>query len=243
MTAYSDAILALSPRGYWRLDSSALTTDSSGNGKTLTQNGTNFVSQPSLVGDPDDEAAAFDDATASGTLDSADASFKFNPSGSFSVVVWFRPTVLDATFRRIVSYSDDASGATFNGFQIYAHSTAGIGFGRFTNNVGVGGSMVPPQWNVATPHMAAMTYNGSTVWQYIDDGSQNRSDPDTGTQGTYLGSFRIGSGQFSANAAIAVIDEVAIFGSALAQTDVQKLYNIGRPFRQAISPVAMKASL
>lgn len=223
--SYSSEVLADSPLGYWRLSSGARTTDSSGNSKTLTQNGTGITDANGiLASDPANGAAKFPGS--GDTLSSADASFQFTGTSAFSVELLLNPLDLDGTFRRAIGMSDDGSG-TQNGYTVQYHSTAGVYVGRYSSGSVLSRNVKPSSWLNSTIIHIVMTYDGTNITLYLD-GAQQGQTADNRSIGAYAGNFGIGAGQFGGTASAGIIDEVAIYGSALSQNRITAHYDASR---------------
>lgn len=223
--SYLSTILADTPDGYFRLNTGAIATDSSGNGRNGTLLGTNFVAASALVSGGD-AAQTFDSPTSDGAVTLPTF---FNYTGAFSVELWFRPTTIDASFRRLIGFTDD--GTHTQGYELGYHSTAGIFNGRYVAGVGNGGSLLPSVWNTSTIYYAVLTYDTADVRLHIRGAGvtpDTRNDADARAMGAYGAiSARIGMGQFGGSGAKAVIDEVALYGYKLTPTQVDAHYAAG----------------
>lgn len=227
--AYSDVVLADSPIAYYRLDGTVgRTVDSSGNTRTLTANGTNFTNRASLLlSDTTNGSCEFDNATATGNLTSADAAFKYTATSPFSVELWVSLNVLDATFRRLIGWTDDgAPTPTYYGIQ-YATS---VGFYGLRVNAGVTKDTygIPSGFGTGSTYHVVLTYDGSNLKIFANTTQLGTTTADTSSLGAFGGNFCIGAGQFGSSSAKATIDEVAVYSSALDTTKITTHYDAGR---------------
>lgn len=225
MSYYSE-VIADSPAAYYRLDNSAgFTVDASGNARTLTANGANFTARASLVAsDSTNGACEYDNQTATGTHTSADSVFKRTGTGAFTLSFLCKFTTIDTDYRRLVSFTDDASGSQ-NAFAVQYQSSAGFLATRWTAGAGAGPNGSPSVYDTSTAYHVWMEYTGSNIELWVNNVQMGSTTADTGSQGAYAGSFSIGAGQFGSTSAKAIIDEVAFFTSALGATRRAAHYN------------------
>ena len=141
-SAYSAAVAADSPSGYWRLadgSGSATAADSSGNGDTGTVQGTvTFGTTGAVASDPNNTAAAFDGST--GFVDLGNPGVLQTSSGT--VEAWLKTTNTDTDYHAVA-------------IKWYA-------FGLFVHN----GRLVTYDWNTGTEHDTGVTVADGT-WHQV----------------------------------------------------------------------------
>jgi hypothetical protein len=208
---YSAAVLADSPYAYWRLDetSGTVAADSSGNGR----NG-NFVASP-LLGQGGALAEAGNTAVRfnAGSAQYVDIPLAFGGVGwsEITVEVWVNLLGLTGNFQAMVS-------STGTGFvHLQAYESGG-------NNVvyGAPGSsflpIVPPNANSGWHHVV-MTSKPGEQRLYLD-GALIGSDTSAVNTVGLASSIRIGSGFSGGRFFQGLIDEVAIYRTALSEAQV-----------------------
>jgi hypothetical protein len=208
---YRDAVEADHPLGYWRLDESSGTSaadrEHANNGSYI---GSPVLGLPgALVGDPD-SAVSFNGATQYVNVPYAAA---LNPS-AFSVEVWVRPTGGAGISRGVM-----ASRLYPKGWVLYAGSDntwqfwVNDGTGMLTVS---GGAVSLHTWTYLVG-----TFDGTTARLFVngvlaDSGTVTSYQPQT-TNPLAIGQGEPGSGFFFPGS----IDEPAVYGSALAASQVQ----------------------
>jgi Concanavalin A-like lectin/glucanases superfamily len=217
-TPYQDAVAADHPISYWQLDESSGTTASDWEN---ANNGAYFNSptlgQPgALAGEPD-TAVSFNGTT---QYVAVPYSAALNPT-TFSVEVWARPTGGSGTYRGVM-----ASRFYPKGWVLYAggNNTWQFWVNNGTGMLSVSGGAVPLN---AWTHLVG-TFDGTTVSFYVNGvlaGSRNVSStylPQT-TQPLAIGQGAPRDGFWFPG----LIDQAAVYGSALTASQVQNHYLIG----------------
>jgi hypothetical protein len=209
-SAYADAVMALSPIGYWRLED---LTDSSGNGLTLTTlAGTGMTDAGSLLpAEPSSGAKHLDGATWLGHADDA----LLKPTAGITMIAWVEPDTIGAL--AIFSKNGHALRLQSNG-HFQAH---------FWQGTSGGGDLFFEGSTVATTgqaYMVAATYEGTVAKLYVngvEDATLSFTSPinNTSTDPVMVG------GQTSATGWVGTIDEVAFFGTALTASQIADLYS------------------
>lgn len=227
MASFDTHIAYDQPLAWYKLASGARTVDSSGNGNTLTEVGTNFTQVKSIVPSigTSDGACRFDNNTLTGVLNPVDSTpFKFTGNAAFSVECWFIPNFVSAGYLRLCTW-DDENNASTNCFGILYQSGLISGFRR------VNGTDNLAYWNV-TPivgytYHAVFTYDGTDMRFYCNR-ELRHTVGDTSTQGTYGGNFVIGGGQFGGNSAPADIDEFCVYDYKLEEARIFAHFDAAR---------------
>lgn len=226
--SYQAEVLADTPLVYYRFSNSgALTTDTSGNARTLTQTGTVTSTASLLNSDPANLAAQITNDPSSNYLELVDSSpVDFPGTASFTLECWFQADSADLSgFRRIISWSDDATAAT-NTYGFLYRDVAGTGLGAWRRVAGtdVISWWLPPTFLNAIFHLV-MTYDGVNVHLFVN-GTERDSDA-AGSQGAYGGTFRIGQGQFGTSGLQGHVDEVAVYSGVLSDARILVHYQAG----------------
>lgn len=225
--AYSDEVLADSPKGYWRLGATA-TTDSSGNGYTLTTGGTptavtGLVPTDTADGARDIDTPDTDFYTLSSGSPGAD-DMDYEGTSSFSVECWVNLRTPGAgEFERIVAHEDGS-----NGWILYYHDTAGIGIGRNRAGSFQLKDEVPSGGTLGVTYHVVGTYDGSNLRLYINGSESGTSITDTTSIGAYTANLRIGRSPLGGTTGMnGVVDEVAVYPTALAADRIAAHYTAG----------------
>lgn len=236
-TAYSAAVLADSPVGYWRLGEASGTSaaDSSGNANAGTYTGTVTLGQSgALAMEPDgssNAAALFDGS--SGFVDlglarliGTDSSL----SGNFSVELWVKANGA-AAFAYLFNQANSAAVNAITGMNL---NGAGVGYGFvIRNDAGTilslsEGAAAPSRLTDNVWHHVVFTRAGTT-WCIFVDGVQTATNTTFAPSGTYtcdqvsIGRRSSASGQYAA----AILDEVVVYPAALSAARIAAHYNAG----------------
>lgn len=214
---YKETVLADSPAGYWRLGEASGTTaaDSSGNGRSATYANVT-LGATGLIANDSNTAATFNGT--SSEVSRADETL-FDLPGNFTLEAWIKPTAVGAA-RSILSKTEgEAWGLELtatNKVLFYFRTEAG----EFPEVVG--GSVVANN----TYHVV-VTKSSTTLILWVN-GAKISEFATTKVPRNQAGKFRIG--KFSNEVPqpfIGVIDEVAIYESALSETRIKAHYAVG----------------
>jgi hypothetical protein len=154
---YTDASL----KAYYRFSTGDLTTDSSGEGHTLTD-----IGDPAEVDGVFGKAADFDADDAYSATDHDD----FKPTGAFTIGLWIKKNTGGSVFV-FQSYSN--SGTVFSGIYLYVTSTGEIQLvsGKNSGNVqGTDFQLVKSTTKINDNawHFVVSTWDGSHLRMYVD---------------------------------------------------------------------------
>src|SRR5262249_41309070 len=140
-----------------------------------------------------------------------------NPGGGLTIVAWVRPSLLPTTRSAIVRKGSQ--------YMVRLTSAGAISFSLWKG--GVATELVTPPGAVSAGRWTDVvaTWNGSTMAVYAN-GAQQATAPfsgplDTSANGVYLGSSWASYDWFAGR-----LDEVAVYGSALAAARVQAHYAV-----------------
>ena len=218
---FSDANL----QGYWRMESGALTTDNSGNSKTLTNNNTVGEGTGKFGG-----AADFSATNSDKYLDIADD--LGITGGAITISCWVKlNTEIGSGTWDFVSQSDAGTFTIYTIRYDYNGGTRRIGFVRNKNNVATEVVWLNTTMGTSNWYNLVLTYNGTNMTGYIDasagtptamSGNGNTAGADAISIGASMGWNAGGTKLFYASA---LIDDVAIFDRALTDVEVAILYN------------------
>jgi Concanavalin A-like lectin/glucanases superfamily/Fibronectin type III domain len=223
-SAYSNAVLADSPAGYWRLGEAGGTTanDSAGSNTGDYTNAPQLDSPSLLPADTANRSVRFD-----GTDDHVGVpnSTSLNPSQQVTVEAWIKPEALPAagSFGSIATKGESYS-LQFNGPRLeFTVMQAGV---RKRTQAPVGAIAVNQTYHVVG------TYDGANARLYVN-GSQVAVTALTGAIGPATKRFVIGSWSGTGEFVRGTIDDVAVYGSALSAARVAAHYeaatNAGPP--------------
>ena len=217
-SAYSSAVLADTPVGYWRLGEPGGTTanDSAGSNTGDYTNAPQLDSASLLAGDTANRSVRFD-----GTNDhvSVPHSTSLNPSAQVSVEAWIKPEALPATggFAAIAakreSYALQLNGPRLE-FTIMQNGT------RRRTQAPVGAVAVGQTYHVVG------TYDGANARLYIN-GTQVAATALTGAIGPASNSFNIASWSGTNEFLRGNVDDVAVYNSALSPARISAHYAAG----------------
>lgn len=206
-------------KAYYRFESGALTTDSSGNGKTLTNN--NSVASASGV---------FGGSASLGATNSTNKCFTVNTSpisGSnapFTLIGWFKFNAV-ANNAYFINTSETATD-TFTRFD-WHQPTSVLRFYRVRNGIGQDGPTYSFTPTVGTWYHLAMTYNGSKIYGYVN-GSVVATGTSTGNGSVNqpFDGLCIGSDPQSETTSTSTLDydDLAVFNTALTSDQIKELY-------------------
>jgi hypothetical protein len=201
--------------GWWRMDdyNSTHVFD-----RTGRNNGTRVGNVTPTVNGKWGKAMSFDGS--SGYVDMGNKTeFNFT-SQNFSVSLWVKPLILDATERRLVSRGTYNS----NGWEVFISANSRV-YGR-TFQSGINqqtyssiGSLTHSTWNFVT-----VNRNGSSIRIFVNgidrtDSAATHINPDSSSNSLYINRM---SGLSSFNGSI---DNVMIFNRSLSTAEIQALYN------------------
>jgi hypothetical protein len=225
-SSYVSQVLSDAPRGYYRFGDAVGATqaaDSSGNGYTATYMNGAQTGVPGVIFNDPDTAVRLDgvnDTVAVTNPAVADLTAK-NP---WTVEVWFKPTLKDFQFRRVLS-NEWAGSQGRNGINISLNTDYGFSIARWVNGVQISGSSYTAVQLGTWYHLVA-TYDGSNLRLYVN-GALTRTIADTrsmpsGSPGLYFGRFPTGALYVTGD-----MDEGAIYLTALAASRILAHYNVG----------------
>jgi hypothetical protein len=214
-SVYASTVLADTPLAYWRVDETSGTVahDASGNGNDAQYTGgVTLGSGGALIGDPD-TAARLDGVT--GHLDVGNR-FGFTGNAQYTLEIWAQPNNINTNYQRL--FSRELSTSPREGYLVfarapYAADPSTFSIERWANNQ----TNQCPQTSAITQvwHHFVATYDGSTSRIYLD-GVLAASQPASLPLNATSASLFIGASAFDmAGYFNGVVDEVAVYGTAL----------------------------
>ena len=233
MSDYSDRILSLTPKAYWRNGISYPTgtvPDLSGNGYDAALSSTGGApgwvagnySQTSLISGDSDTALKFEINTFyTPTASGGDVPF----TGSFSMECWIKFTAID-----------DADGHGIMGrFKTSGYAYLEIGLDgqirfllRDQTGVGIFDLYSGTTYSINTLYYIVATYNSSTGGKLYVNAVEKASSASTGAYDFSSGAFDVGRLPGSAQRYLdAIVDEVAVYDEMLTATQITDTYNLG----------------
>lgn len=233
----------LNPLVYYKLDETSGTTivDSSGNGNNGVISGAYTLNQPSLVQNSDSGSLSLN-SPAQGSNASVTGPSLGVMDFPVTLECWFEPTDLDGTPALFPLISTHFEENDYNGFNLYAHYTAGI-----TAMVGGGSGVIDVpnrknfQYNYTFElgkkyHIVAVFRNINLMDIYVN--SVKLTNPTisgsfAGTPSTAVGTLTVGKFDTSSLASnrwygIGKYDEVAVYTIELSDKDILENYYRGR---------------
>ncbi len=222
--SYADAILGTSGlSSYWRLGEASGTTAAAAKGAITGTYGTGVtLGRPGLITGDMNTAAGFGGASGADTR-FGDA-FDFPANDRFTLEAWVKPTIVDATSRRIFSKEwSNASGV--QGYYLINKSTR-LQFARMRDG-GYHTVNVAPL-ATGTRYHVAVTYDGTSLRLYVNGALAGSADAAAallnGTTAFTIGAKTGGGGHFNG-----VIDEPAVYNAnTLTGTQLNAHYEAGR---------------
>jgi concanavalin A-like lectin/glucanase superfamily protein/lysyl oxidase/fibronectin type III domain protein len=217
-SAYSKAVLADGPAGYWRLGDTGTTTavDSAAGDDGTYTNGPAQGQTSLLAGDAANAATAFDGSNDYVKIPTTGA---LSPTGRLTLETWIKPTLLPSagSFASIVTKPESYS-LQFNGPRLE--------FTIIQN--GVRKRLQAPSGAVATGQVYHVvgTYDGNTQRLYLN-GKEVASTPLSGEIATNANSLSVGSWNGKEEFFKGTIDEVAVYSIALSGTRIATHYQAG----------------
>jgi len=217
-SSYGSAVVADSPASYWRLGESSgpMAADAVSN-NTGTYRNSPTLGAPSLLrSDPQSTAVSFDGVNDSVTVPSAP---NLSPTAAVTVEAWVRPAAIPATgsFASVVTKAESYA-LQFNGPRL-EFTTMQSGTRRRVQ--AAAGVVVAGQ----TYHVVG-TYDGAVQRLFVN-GAQVASGLFTGALSTTANSLVMGSWDANSEYLSGVIDEVAVYPTALTASRIANHYAIG----------------
>lgn len=216
---YAATVLADSPLGYWRLgDASGTTmTDSSGSSRNGTYVGTPTLGAAGLLTGDADTAVSLNGTSQCGTVTYA----AWMDVSVITLEAVVKPAAVGA-YRAILD-RDDAGGAAPRVFQFRMENTGKLGFIFWDSGGTVHSFVGSTVMSAGSIYHVAATFNGTTATLYIN-GVSDGTLSFTGSLKTGTRNMQVGSTGGTAQFYSGVIDEAAIYGTALSSTRIAAHY-------------------
>ena len=231
--AYGAAVFNASPDLYWRLGENSGTTvrDSGPSGNSGQYSGGVTLGTPGTIAGTADTAASF-----SGVDGLAASGSTFTNPQVYSLELWFNSK--STTGGKLIGFGNTATGTSSNyDRHIYLQDDGKIVFGTYTN--GTNTITSTSSYNDSAWHYVVATQSDTGLKLYVDGGLVG-TNPATQAQ-SYTGYWRVGGDTTwgSSSAYInSIIDEVAVYGSALSAADVSSHYSLGKGTAAHTPPTA-----
>lgn len=223
MSAYSDLILGeASLQSYWRLDEPSGNAVDSGPGAVAgTVNASVTRSQPSLLGSDSNNSMAFSGAS-NVNINFGDV-YDFAGVATYSVELWVNVTANATITHRVMSKR--TAGAS--GWDIRYDGNTRFHSQR-SDSGGVADSANGPTVSniVGFRQHLVVTYDASTILVYTN-GVAGTGVASTRSITDHAANLCLGTDSVGSNGAVAVIDEVAIYNTALSAAAVYSHYEEG----------------
>ncbi len=225
---YAQAVMADSPSAYYRLDDAGTTMYDATNNRVNGTYGSSITKRVTgLVSNTTDTAASFPGGTyASASIAMVPANSLLQPA-NVSVEAWIKEAAAFTTETNIVAYGQGGSipGVVYS-LRVSSSNTLLAYFVTPSGRIAVTGTTV---LSAGTAYHAVATYDGTTAKLYLNGSIQATASAPGGL--TYAGSngygLGIGDSQGSTSVPVfnGVIDEVAIYPTALSDTQIALHYN------------------
>lgn len=220
MSAYSDAVDALAPNAYWRCnEASGDLLDSTLGGTTLTLNGSATYGVAGAIRGDGDTAVRLSGADANFWL--SGGSVSIDVDDIFTLMCWFKKNE-NGRRQMLMAYENNGP---------ILEVTAANLLALYKN--GVAPPVVPSTVAVTDFgwHFVAVTKDGATSAIYLDGVDVSGTVTDATMLTAATSDFGLGKVPgFTGLNWNGSIDEAAIFSSALADTDIAAIYELGRTF-------------
>lgn len=222
-TTYSAAILADSPYCYYRLgeSSGAVATDSSGNGRNGTYTGTVSYSIAGAILD-DGDTAISNNGSAAYVSTSIPA---YDTNSNFTAEAWFKTSAATGAYYHIMSAQTSGGAKPFecgiwDDSKAYCTTDDGIDKANYTKS---SAAVNDGNW-----HYIAISHASSGAFSTYLDGVLLGTRNDTGSTANADGVMIIGASVFDNMYYSGVLDEVAVYSSALSASQILNHYNAGK---------------
>ncbi|MBI2606974.1 MAG: LamG domain-containing protein, partial [Deltaproteobacteria bacterium] len=226
--------------GYWRLGETSGTTayDISGNAINGTYAGVTLAQTGALSGDSD-TAAYFDGANSIVDLgNTAQLTNVFNAGNKWTVSLWFKTAQLNANGPWLFSKAFTSHTSPYYQFDIRQSADGSISAGLWRSDIfgsamGAASAVIPTGvWTHLAVTVDLATISAASMKLYINGGTPVTSTADlTGIYSNIASFVTIGANKnLSPNTAYTyngLIDEVAIYPTALSAARILTLYNAG----------------
>jgi hypothetical protein len=216
--AYSSAVLADGPAGYWRLGETSGTTagDSAGPNPGQYRNGATLAAPSLLTSDPGNAAVSLDGVDDHVSVADAPA---VSPTDRLSVEAWVKPDALPASgsFASVVT-KQNAYSLQFDGSTL--EWTLFVGGTPFRTRAPAGAV------TAGARHHVVGTYDGTWARLYVD-GSEAAVHSLSGAVDSTTHPLTLGAWSATDEFLDGTLDEVAVYGTALPATRVQAHHNAG----------------
>lgn len=212
MSAYTSAVLALSPLGYWPLSETSSTYNDlvGGGAGNFSAAGTGSRGATSLL--PGDSGNGCLDKTGTGRYGSIADNAVISPTGSVTAMGWCQPTAVTTAqhlFYKLASY-----GLSLRGSAVYWELGGPGNVNTLADTVVAG-----------NPMFIAGTYDGATSSLYVN-GVLLTSSAKSGAVTDNGNLLELGAVS-NAQGFVGKLQHLALFGSALTAAQIQGLYTLG----------------
>lgn len=207
-------------RAYYRMEAGALTTDSSGNGKTLTNNNSIAENTAGKFGNCSDLGAA-------NTNKHFSIADKLSyAGGAYSISFWVKLNAEIASGNwRFITLGDDVTDSVFIIRYDYNAGTRQLYFDRL--KAGVTDEAFGYTITLGTSNWVhiVLTYNATTMIGYVNGANIGSVAASGSGSGAASAGFNIGSADGVSQFSSALFDDVACFNRVLTSAEVTELHN------------------
>lgn len=209
-------------KGYFRMENGALTTDSSGAGRTLTNTNSVINGGETIFGLGNDCADFGTTNTNKGLYRADDMGLG---TGAFTFSMWVKMrTEISSGEQFFLHYG--ASGGVRGGILYqYNGGTRRLNFIRTKEAVADQSALYNITLGTANVYHIGFVFNGSTLYGYVN-GANVTNGAASGTGSAFVNTFTIGSAYNGGYAPAPIYaEDVVIFNRALSDAEMLKIYN------------------
>jgi hypothetical protein len=225
--SYRETVLQDRPIGYWRLGDRTLNGpahDEMGTHDGTYRSGVSLEATGAIIGDTD-TAITVDGVHGEVVVDTA--GFGFEGRSGFSLEAWIKPSVIDSTYRRIITNEGaDSAGRQGWAFWLFGGGSnpPGIGLERYQDD---------KQDHALTPALPALgvwthvvaSYDGMSIALYVD-GQRSALQASTGSMLDQK-HLRFGSANTDSQFFAGGLDEIAIYDRPLDPARIAAHHAVG----------------
>jgi hypothetical protein len=222
LVTYRAAVVADHPLAYWRLDDAGTTASDVMGTYPGTYSGTCMHDVPGAIADDPDTATNFEHSC----IMSANSAPSFAGIAAFTIELWFRPDVLPQGSYLVMKETRTANAiAPIDGYAV-VNATSGAYIERCIAQTCFQTSPMPLPSQAF--HYLVATYDGANLAFYLDGSLSSTSPADSGALNATAAPLLVSGFTPPPGAqAQGSLDEVAVYGSALAANRIALHYDLG----------------
>jgi hypothetical protein len=219
--AYVQAVLKDSPIGYWRLDDPiGAATMAARVGTAGSYAGSVELQVPGLLPSEPTSTAANFGVKGGGTAGVSDSRYDFADKKPFSVEAWVS-LQKDQNNQDLVTTQTNGK----MGWTLYQDNTGELLIERDDGTDSDSASVAAP----TKPTHVVATYDGTQLQLYLNGNAVGPSAPSTRSLPAPASHLRLGAGNVAVDPLHGILDEVAVYATALTPDRIQAHYQAGTP--------------